>query len=203
MFVPNATLARIIRSVVADPSPRQVAKIRALPATGLVGTAAYAYYVRKAGNNRPTGSRASALADDTTSGLVRLRFADAETIVRTMIAAAAADADPEDRDNRRVLRHLREAGATPAEYAYAEAEARHPASADDLAKDVADQETAMELYAAALLATEGTTPPARRFLAQLAQALDLPFDFLSELHASWGDMVPTLATPAEPSPVQG
>jgi uncharacterized membrane protein YebE (DUF533 family) len=201
MFVPNATLARIIRSVVANPSPRQVAKIRTLPATGLIGTAAYAYYARKSAN-RAEGRRLSALADDTTSGLVRLRFTDAETIVRTMIAAAATDAEAEDSDHRRILRYLREAGATPAEYGYAEAEARHPASAEELAKDIADQETAMELYAAALLATEGTTPPARRFLAQLAHALDLPFDFLSELHASWGETVPTLATPAEPTPVQ-
>src|SRR5690606_18539133 len=105
-------------------------------------------------------------------------------------------------DERRLVRYLRDAGATPAELAYAEAESRNPSSPDDLAHDIADQETAIELYAAAVLATEGTTVAARQFLASLAHALDLPFNFLGELHVAWGDTAPRLGTPAEPLPVQ-
>lgn len=199
MFVPNAALARIVHSVTAAPSPRQIAKIRALSATGLVGTAAYGFYARGAASH--SHGRASALAADTTSALVRLRFSEAETIIRAMIAAAASEGDRADAYGTQILRHLRRAGATPAEYAYAKAELRHPASADELAKDIVDQETAMEVYAGALLATEGTSAEARRFLARLAHALDLPFDFLGELHANWGEAAPALDEAPEPTAV--
>jgi uncharacterized membrane protein YebE (DUF533 family) len=182
MFVPNATLARIVRGVAAEPSPQHAAKIRALSATGLVGTAAYGYYARRAAQ-----PAVSALAEDTTSALVRLKFSEAETLIRVMIAAAACDGD-----ETRIRRHLRDAGATSAELAYAQAEARRPATPEELAESITDQETAMEVYAAALLASEGSTPQARQFLARLAHALDLPFHFLSELHASWGDSAPKL-----------
>lgn len=202
MFVPNATLARIVRSVVIDPSPRQIAKIRALSATGLVGTAAYGYYARYAGGKLPRRPVVSALAEDATSALVRLRFSDAEIIVRTMIAAAAEDDGTSAGDDRRILRYLLDAGATPGEFAYAEAETRRPTPPEELAEDVVDHETALELYAAALLATEGTTPAARRFLARLAHSLKLPPSFLGELHASWGEAAPTLTTPTEASSVQ-
>lgn len=198
MFVPNATLARMIRSVVIDPSPRQIAKIRALSSTGLIGTAAYAYYARSVAS-RSSEATPSALSEDTTSGLVRLKFVEAETIVRTMIAAAVAD-NVETEDCPRILRHLRDAGATSAEYGYAEAECRRPASPQELAEGITHQEAAMDVYAAALLATEGTAPPVRRFIARLAHTLDLPFNFLGELHARWGDTAPALEPTLQPIP---
>lgn len=194
MFIPNATLARIIRSVAADPSPRQVAKIRALSSTGLIGTAAYAYYARQIAN-RSSDAPPSALGEDTTSGLVRLKFVEAETIMRAMIAAAATEMTSDDEGCSRLLRCLREAGATPAEYGYAAAECRKPATPEELAEGLTHQEAAIEIYAAALLATEGTTAAARQFMARLAHALDLPFNFLGELHANWGETAPALAEP--------
>jgi uncharacterized membrane protein YebE (DUF533 family) len=135
------------------------------------------------------------LSEDTTAALVQLKAIDAETMVRAMIAAAAADGEIDNREESRILRYLRDAGATPAEYAYAKAEMQRPASPDELAANVSGTEAAVEIYAAALLATQAATPGGRDFLARLATALTLPTDFVADLHASWGDPAPLPARP--------
>lgn len=198
MFVPNAMLARLIRGIVAD-SPGQVTRIRAVSRAGAVGAAAHAYHRQATSSRRPRGATA-APGDDAPAVLVEMKAVDAEMMVRAMIAAAAADGEIDGGERGRILRYLRNAGGTPEEHAFAEAEMLRPADPEELARDVTGREAAAEIYAAALLATEAATPGGRSFLARLAHALALPADFVTELHASWSDPPPESLGPPTSGP---
>lgn len=196
MFIPNAMLSRIIRGIVAE-SPHQVARIRAVSPAGAVATSAYAYQARRGSPSRRDRSPETPLDEDTAASLVEMKAVDAELTVRAMIAAAAADGEIDGREKGRILGYLADAGGTPAEFAYVEAEMRHPATPAELAQHVASPEAAAEIYAAALLATEAATPGGREFLARLAQALNLSGGFVAELHESWGDPAPATIDAAQ------
>jgi uncharacterized membrane protein YebE (DUF533 family) len=62
-------------------------------------------------------------------------------------------------------------------------ELRHPLSISALANAARDKETAIEVYAASLLAVDITTPEIDGYLQRLAQALNLPAKLVHELHA--------------------
>lgn len=107
-----------------------------------------------------------------------------------MIAASAADGEIDAGENRRILDWLRLAGGTPEDEALVLRHAVPPATIEDLTRGVSGRETAVELYAASLLATEAATSGSRRFLRELAAALRLDPVFIAELHASWGEPPP-------------
>jgi uncharacterized membrane protein YebE (DUF533 family) len=194
-FDPNGTLVRLIRGTTYDSAEHHVNKAKALSPFSAVAAAAYD---RMAGNQsdrrdprqRKSANQATPSLDDEEAVRVDFHAADARLIIRTMIAALAAAGESEARERERILTYLRDAGGTAAEVAFAEHEMRHPASAEDLAQSVASRETAVEIYAAALLATKAANEGSRAFLARLAAGLRLEPEFVRDLHAKWDDPPP-------------
>lgn len=184
---PNDTLARLLHGAVHSVSPGRVAGIRAAaPASGIATAAAALRPLR----TRPRGAPAQAGLDETPAVVFRFHAADATTIIRAMIAAAAADGEIDAGEDRRIAGWLGTAGGTPADLEFVRQQRAHPAEVEDLVRGVVSRETAVEIYAAALLTTEAATDGSRRFLRRLAAALRLDPAFVAGLHASWGDPPP-------------
>ena len=197
-FDPKGTLVRLIRGTTYESAPHQVNKGRALAPFSAVAAEAYG----RQGGGRQGGApqqeqqrrRKSADAqpslDDEEAVRVDFHACDARLILRTMIAAMAAAGTGYEAERQRVLAYLRDTGGTAAEMAFAEHEMRQPASAEDIAQGIATHETSVEIYAAALLATQAATEPSRAFLSRLAAALRLDPAFVRELHKTWDDPPP-------------
>jgi uncharacterized membrane protein YebE (DUF533 family) len=101
-----------------------------------------------------------------------------------MIAAANADGEiaPDERD--RITSRLDQAGAGPDERAVLERELLSPRSADQIIREVHDQETAEQVYVASRLAMNPDTPAEKAYLDFLAARLAIPADRVSELNAA-------------------
>jgi len=135
------------------------------------------------------------LSEDTTAAIFRFQAAEANQIIKVMVAAASADGVVDAGERRRIADYLADAGSTPAEMAYAEEQLRHPATAQDAARGTTSREAASELYIAALLVAAEATPGTRSFLGRLATELPLEPKFVDDLHAAWGIW--------PPAPVEG
>lgn len=193
MFEPDDLLSRLIRATARDSGAHRTGKIRALARVSAVGSVASSRAARqptRVAAVDPPDDAMVPLSEDTTAAVVRFRAADAELIIRAMVAAAAADCDIDQSEVRRIASHLRDSGSTAAELEFVEQETQHPSAPEDLARGITSREIAVELYAAALLVTAATTPGTRAFLARLSQALGLEAKFVAELHAAWGDPPP-------------
>jgi uncharacterized membrane protein YebE (DUF533 family) len=189
---PNDTLVRLVRGTVYDSAPHQVAKLRALSGVSAIGAAAYARAraSRAPATRTAKPSAAPVSVDNEPAIVMRFHAAAATTMIQAMIAAAAADGEIDDLENRRILGYLRDSDATPEELAFARKAMEHPVTAEALAEGVDGGETAIEIYAAALLASQAATAGGRLFLARLSRALKLDRAFVTKLHASWGDPPP-------------
>jgi len=189
-FDPHETLLRLIRGTTYDTADHQVNKAKGLSPFSAVAATAY----NRMGNRQPDReARQRKLAappspswDEEEAVHFDFHAADAHRIIRTMIAAMAAAGETEAQERQHILAYLH----TPAEVAFAEHEMKHPAAVEDIAQGVQSRETAVEIYAAALLATQAANVEARAFLARLAVALGLDADFVKQLHASWDDPPP-------------
>lgn len=200
-FDPRGTLIRLIRGTTYESAAGQVNKAKALSPFSAVAAEAYGRPGGEAPPHHPPPRDRKRPPDQPTpswddEGAVRLDFhaADALMILRTMIAAMAAAGTSQAAERQRVLAYLRDTGGTAAELAFAEREMRHPASAEEIAAALylsgRGRETAVELYAAALLATQAANAGSRAFLATLAAGLKLEPAFVRELHAAWDDPPP-------------
>ena len=112
--------------------------------------------------------------------------ARAELVMAAMINAAKADGVIDQNELNRIVGRLEETGADRDEAAYVQAELRKPGNLLDLIKAVPNQEAAVQVYAASLLATEADTPAERDYLNRLAQGLDLPPQTVAYVHRSLG-----------------
>ena len=189
-FDPHETLLRLIRGTTYETADHQVNKAKALSPFSAVAATAYS---RMGGRQpereaRPRKAPPPSAPSWDQEEAVHFDFhaADAHRIIRTMIAAMAAAGESEAQERQRILAYLH----TPAELAFAEHEMKRPATVEDIAQGVQSRETAVEIYAAALLVTQAANTGARAFLARLAAALGLEADFVKQLHASWDDPPP-------------
>jgi uncharacterized membrane protein YebE (DUF533 family) len=198
-FDPNGTLLRLIQGTTYESAPHQVNKAKALSTFSAVAAEAYG---RRGGDElpqqqqrkrRPSDEEATPSIDSDEAVRVDFHAADARLIIRSMIAAMAAAGVSYEAERQRVLAYLRDTGGTAAEATFAEYEMRHPATAEAIASGVSTRETAVEIYAAALLATQAANAGSRAFLARLAGALRLEPAFVRELHANWDDPPPAEA----------
>ena len=192
-FDPKGTLVRLIRGTTYESAPHQVNKAKALAPFSAVAAEAYgqqggALWQEQRRQRKPAGAQPS--VDDGEAVRVDFHACDPRLILRTMIAAMAAAGTGYEAERQRVLAYLRDTGGTAAEMAFAEHEMRHPASAEEIARGVAAHETAVEIYAAALLATQAANELSRAFLSRLAAALRLDATFIRELHKNWDDPPP-------------
>jgi uncharacterized membrane protein YebE (DUF533 family) len=145
----------------------------------------YQQQQRFAGTSQDAGSWAS-LGRDRFIDLAEAAAPRAEKLLvfRAMIAAAMAAQDFDAAQQAKLFAKLKEALTTPADKASLLEELRHPLSISALANAARDEATAIEVYAASLLAVDGATPEVEDYLRQLAQALRLPAGLVHELHSS-------------------
>src|SRR6185369_4077637 len=161
-FDPLDTVIRLVRSTTYDSDAHQVNKVKALSGVSALGAAAYSHLVR----NTRSAVKVKPQAE-TEAVRVDFHAADAELIICTMIAAVAAEGVSEARENERILGYLHATGASPAEIEFARGHIHNPPTVEDLARRAGSRETAVEVYAAALLATMASTDGSRSFLARL------------------------------------
>ncbi|TSD88063.1 DUF533 domain-containing protein [Mycobacterium sp. KBS0706] len=104
----------------------------------------------------------------------------AQRIIRTMIAAAAADGTIDEAEATAIQGHLGEDDAE--ERAFIEQELNNPATPEQLADGVGGPQEAAQVYTAALLTVTMDSPEESRFLKQLALALGLDAQTIASLH---------------------
>jgi uncharacterized membrane protein YebE (DUF533 family) len=110
--------------------------------------------------------------------------AHAMLLIRAMIAAANADGEITPDERQRITSKLDQAGAGAEERAVLERELQNPRSADQIVREVADQETAEQVYLASRIAMNPDTSAERAYLDFLAARLNIPADRLSQLNAA-------------------
>lgn len=108
----------------------------------------------------------------------------ATRLIRAMIAAAAADGEIDATERSRILSAVEKAGASGEARAFLAAEVERPARAADLARGVASQTEAIEIYAAARIAIDPDNAAEVAFLADLASNLKLDKGLVAHLEAA-------------------
>jgi uncharacterized membrane protein YebE (DUF533 family) len=144
-------------------------------------------------SRQPTGSAPGALPTELPLGLRAPVNADEESelesqamvVLKAMINAAKADGQIDDAERQRILGKLGEAGVDTEAREFVQAEMRRPFDVDGL-PEVSNPQTAVEVYAASLLAIEVDTPAERDYLRRLAQGLGLEERTVQQLHATLG-----------------
>jgi hypothetical protein len=104
----------------------------------------------------------------------------AQRILRTMIAAAAADGTIDEAEATAIQGQLGEDDTE--ERAFIEQELNNPATPEQLAAGVSGPQEAAQVYTAALLTVTMDSPEESRFLKQLALALRLDAQTIASLH---------------------
>lgn len=97
----------------------------------------------------------------------------AETLIVAMIAAAKADGHIDAEERGRIYERLESGGLDAEEVAFLQRELQAPLDMDRLVRAAVNKETAVEIYAASLLAIRADTPAERGYLAMLAGRLGL------------------------------
>ncbi|MGD8978212.1 MAG: tellurite resistance TerB family protein [Gammaproteobacteria bacterium] len=103
-------------------------------------------------------------------------------LVRAMITAATADGHMDRAEQARIFDQVQRLDLSAEEKAALFDELRHPLRLDQLVAQVPDPETALEVYAASLVAIDETRPEGRAHLRDLAVALRLPDGLVASLH---------------------
>jgi uncharacterized membrane protein YebE (DUF533 family) len=109
----------------------------------------------------------------------------AKVVLKAMINAAKADGQIDDAERQRILGKLEEAGADAETREFVQADMRRPFDANGV-PEVSNPQTAVEVYAASLLAIAVDTPAERDYLRRLAQGLGLEAGTVQRLHAALG-----------------
>lgn len=95
-------------------------------------------------------------------------------LVRAMIAAANSDGHLDGEERQRILGRMQSLNLDAEEKALVVDELLHPCGQDAIVAEVADQATAIEVYAVSALAIDETEPSGQAYLQQLAARLSLP-----------------------------
>jgi uncharacterized membrane protein YebE (DUF533 family) len=110
----------------------------------------------------------------------------ATLILAAMINAAKADGQVDQEELQRILGKLRSAGAEAEALDFVMSELRKPMDLEGLVRDVPDQQVAVQLYAASLLAIEVDTEAERQYLRRLAHGLGLDANVVRRVHHCLG-----------------
>jgi uncharacterized membrane protein YebE (DUF533 family) len=110
----------------------------------------------------------------------------ATLILAAMINAAKADGQVDQEELQRIVGRLRQAGAEAEALQFVMSELRKPMDLEGLVQDVPDQEVAVQLYAASLLAIEVDTDSERQYLRRLAHRLGLDASVVRRVHQCLG-----------------
>ena len=113
----------------------------------------------------------------------------ARLVIRAMVNAAKADGQIDANEMSRIMGRLKEAGADDEEQAFMIGEMQTPFDPEALIRDVnklGNQEVAVEVYSASLLAIQVDTPAEREYLATLARGLGLSAETVQRVHEAVG-----------------
>jgi uncharacterized membrane protein YebE (DUF533 family) len=110
----------------------------------------------------------------------------ATLILAAMINAAKADGQVDQEELQRIVGKLRKAGAEAEAMQFVMSELRKPMDLEGLIRDVPDQQVAVQLYAASLLAIEVDTEAERQYLRRLAHGLGLDAGVVRRVHECLG-----------------
>ena len=110
----------------------------------------------------------------------------AQLMLRSMIQAAKADGQIDDREMNQIMGKLHEAGEDPAARDFVLQQMRGPLDIEGLAREARSPKEAAEIYAASLMAIEVDTQAERDYLARLAQELGLSQPTVAYIHQSLG-----------------
>jgi uncharacterized membrane protein YebE (DUF533 family) len=159
-----------------------------LGALALIGGLAYKA-VQNYQNGKPLITGASALtsaAPDGTGFEPDAQTNESATLlIRTMIAAAAADGRIDENEKTKIIGSFEQMGGFNDEArAFVQAELSNPASADDLAGAVTSQQTAVQVYTAARIAIESDSAAEQDFLATLADRLGIDNKLAAHIDAT-------------------
>jgi uncharacterized membrane protein YebE (DUF533 family) len=97
----------------------------------------------------------------------------ASLLIRTMIAAAAADGRIDAEERQKILGSLRQARASAEAQRFLMQEVQRPASPADLASEVSSPEQAIQVYTAARIAVDVEGEEEHAFLTALASKLGI------------------------------
>ena len=103
-----------------------------------------------------------------------------------MIAAAASDGHMDDDEQSRVFEEAAKLSLSQQEKAALFDELRQPLGMQQLVSQVPNAETAIEVYAASVVAIDETRAEAKKYLRALALSLELPGDLVSSIHQQVG-----------------
>lgn len=108
----------------------------------------------------------------------------AETLIVAMIAAAKADGHIDAEERGRIYERLEAGGLDSEEVAFLQRELQAPLDMDRLVRAAVNKETAVEIYAASLLAVRADTPAERGYLAMLAGRLGLEPELVQSIEGA-------------------
>ena len=137
-------------------------------------------------NELPVGMRPPETVDE--AELLERR---AILALKAMVAAAKADGQIDQRERERILDKMKDAGADEETRRFVAQEAAAPLDLDALVREVPDQQTAAQVYAASLLAINVDTQAERAYLRDLSSKLGLSDQVVASLHNVLG--VPAVA----------
>jgi uncharacterized membrane protein YebE (DUF533 family) len=108
----------------------------------------------------------------------------ATTLIRAMVAAAAADGRIDAKEQQKLIGSLRQGGLDQAAQEFLANEIEHPASIDDLAAGVTSPEEAVQVYTAARVTIDPDDAVEHEFLAALAERLGIDDDLAAHIDAA-------------------
>jgi uncharacterized membrane protein YebE (DUF533 family) len=103
-------------------------------------------------------------------------------LLRAMITAANADGYMDSTEQQRIFEQVSKMELSVADKASLFDELRRPLSVEQLVEQVPNPHTAVEVYAASLLAINQRQPASSIYLSRLAQLLSLPRDLVGAIH---------------------
>ncbi|WP_244473871.1 tellurite resistance TerB family protein [Methylobacterium sp. Leaf112] len=137
----------------------------------------------KASDPKSTDTKAPAPPGATPFDHITVGEDEARTMLRAMVAATLADGLVDAGERKRLDDALSAAGIEADGRRWLEAELADPADVDAIAERATNPEQAARIYAAARLAIDPDTLQERKFLQDLAEALDLPVEATERLEA--------------------
>ena len=103
-------------------------------------------------------------------------------LLRAMIAAAASDGHMDSDEQNRVFEEAGKLNLSQQEKARLFDELQNPLGMQQIVAEVGNPETAVEVYAASLIAIDEHRPEGEAYLRTLAMALELPAELVSSVH---------------------
>ncbi len=162
---------------------------RAVGGGGLAMLASLAFSALSKAGKRPSHTPRALLDTPSPEESTSLEK-DAEILVKAMICAAKVDGRIDSEEVQKIIGKMGEDGLTEDERQFFLEESQKPLDLEPIVRAAQnDQELAMQVYAASLLAIEVDTPAEKQYMQKLAASLNLPAEAVTHLETTLGVQV--------------